>query len=144
MPRTSSIALALIAGFALSGCQHHYTHQDLHGTWTSTGQTLNSRGKNFTEKTLVMNIDEHGSITGNSEWRLISGEGGHTVDVPTTSGREDLLGTFDAEAGIFFLVETEETGFIHGQMIDHDEILVFLVQPGTKPVVGSTRMVRKE
>ena len=144
MYKPALIATTLFAALPLTGCQHHFSNQDLHGTWTSTSRTLNSRGKNHTEKTLVMDIDEHGLITGNSEWRLISGEGGHDGDTPTASGREDLLGSFDAEAGIFFLVETEEPGFIHGHMVDHDEILIFLVQPGTKPVVSSTRMVRTD
>ena len=96
MYKPALIATALFAALPLTGCQHHFTNQDLHGTWTSTSQTLNSRGKNHTEKILVMDIDEDGLITGNSEWRLITGEGGHDGDTPTTSGREDLLGSFDA------------------------------------------------
>ncbi len=144
MQKTSLITATLFAGLTLTGCQQHYTNQDLSGTWTSTPHTLHARGKNHTEKTLVMDTDSNGLITGNSEWRLITGEGGHDGDTPTASGREELLGSFDAKAGIFFLVETEEPGFIHGHMVDHDEILIFLVQPGTKPVVSSTRMTRTD
>jgi len=142
--KTTFTIVPLLAGLALTGCHQSHTTKDLHGSWTGTGHTLNSRGVNHTEKTLVLSVDELGLVSGTSGWRLISGEGGHDGEIETASDTEEVLGTFDVESGVFYLVETEESGFLHGHVLDGGEIMVFHVQPGTKPVVSSTRMNRAD
>lgn len=149
MPATTRLATILLATTLLAGCQHHHGHHDHHeqhahqaldGTWTTTSHTLNSRGTNHTEKTLTLTVDELGLISGTTGWRLISGEGGHDGEVPTASDTEEVLGSYDAASGVFYLVETEENGFVHGQVLENGELLIFHVQPGTKPVVSRSRM----
>ena len=124
------------------GCQHHYTNHDLEGTWESDGYTINSRGKTLTTKTLKIEVDSNGLITGTSAWRAGEGPGGHDGESPTRSATEEVLGAFDPDTGTFYLVETEENGFSHGQMLPNGTIRVFKVQAGTKPVASATTLTR--
>ena len=140
----SSIAAVLLAGLTLTGCQQQHSHRDLQGTWTTHAQTMNSRGKNLTGKTLVIEIDSDGMINGTSGWALVDGEGGFAEDRPVKGDTEEIVGAFDEQSGMFYLVETEENGFLHGHLIDEDEILVFLVQPGEKHAVSTMRLSRED
>ena len=143
MIRRSITTILILTAVSLTcGCQKAYVNADLQGTWESQDHTLNSRGKTLTNKKLVLTVDEDSMVTGESGWVAVQGEGGHDGSRPAKKATENILGAFDPETGTFYLVETEENGFIHGKMIDHDEIKVFLVQTGVKPVVSSTRMSR--
>jgi len=106
----------------------------LSGTWTSNSITLNSRGKNTTNKRLVLEFTDEGTVTGTASWALLSGSGGHDLDTASDHDSERLIGSFNPHDGVFFLVETEENGFWYCRALTEDLIHCHLVQPGPKHV----------
>jgi len=127
----------------LASCTKHVKPQHLAGTWVGTDRCLNSLGPVETQKTWVFEVDEAGGITGTTKWHLIDGKGGHDGDKLVDMHAEDVIGAFDSGSGEFYLVEMEENGIIHGRFINKDEISVFLVQSGKKPVVSHIELNRK-
>ena len=88
----------------------------------------------MTEKTLVLEIMNDGTVTGTAGWDLISGPGGDRIDSRTENDVEHLIGSFNQHDNVFFLVETEENGFWHCRAISKDLIHCHLIQPGSKHV----------
>ena len=129
------LASTLLIGF--TGCQPKYSHHDMTGTWRGTGHTINSRGKSFTQKFLVIVIDENGLVDGTSGWELVTGSGGHDGETPTVTASEEIIGVFDPDTGKLHLVEMREHGILTGQILDHDRIRMVLVQSGKKPVAST-------
>ena len=127
----------------LTGGSTTYTAEDLDGIWVGNDHTINSRGKSLTRKELKLDVDDDGLISGTTTWTLVTGEGGHDGDTPAPSDSEVIYGAFDANAGTFFLVETEENGFWRGRFDGRDAIRCFLVQPGEKPVAAFVVLERK-
>ena len=78
--------------------------------------------------------------TGTTSWQLMDGAGGHDGDQVVDSHTEQIIGAFEPDAGTFYLVETEENGIIHGRFISDNEISVFLIQSGKKPVVSHIKL----
>ena len=132
---TALLAATLTAG--LLGCQKKYTHHDMTGTWRGSGHTINSRGKSFTHKVLVIEIDEDGLVEGTSGWELVNGRGGHDGELPAASDSEEVIGVFDSDSGKLHLVEMREHGILTGQVLDLDRIRMVLVQSGEKPVAST-------
>ena len=106
----------------------------LSGTWTSSSITLNSRGPNETQKILILEFTENGTITGTANWALLSGEGGDHLVTKTDADTEYLIGSFNPHDGVFFLSETEENGFWQCRAITEDLLHCHKVQAGPKHV----------
>lgn len=104
------------------------------GKWTANSITLNSRGQQTTQKALVLEVTDEGTVTGTADWSLLTGSGGDHLDTASDRDSEHLIGSFDPYDGVFFLVETEENGFRHCRAITEDRIHCHLVQPGPKHV----------
>lgn len=138
----SLIAFGLLV-LLLGGCTKHIKPQSLSGTWVGTDRCLNSLGPVKTSKTWVFEVDDNGGITGTTSWQLLDGKGGHDGDQVVDSHLEQVIGAFDPRSGTFYLVETEESGIIHGRFINKDEISVFLVQSGKKPVVSHIELQKQ-
>ena len=136
------IAFALV-WLLLAGCTKQIKPRHLAGTWVGTDRCLNSLGPVETRKTWVFEVSENGDITGTTRWQLMDGKGGHDGDKLVDAHAEDVIGAFDPRTGDFYLVEMEENGIIHGRFINKDEISVFLVQSGKKPVVSHIELNRK-
>ena len=134
-----AVGLGLIV-MVVAGCAKSYKPQALDGTWTGTDRCLNSLGPVETSKTWVFEVDEHGGITGTTSWQLMDGAGGHDGDQVVDSHTERIIGAFEPDAGTFYLVETEENGIIHGRFISDNEVSVFLIQSGKKPVVSHIKL----
>ena len=119
----------------------------LSGTWVGASTTLNSRGQTSTKKTVTLVVDENGSIQGTARWTKYSGQGGHSHDKESDHDEEELIGSFNKDDGIFFLVETAETGFWHCKIIDANLINAHLIQSGKQYVstfVEFTRLDESE
>ncbi|MAT80583.1 MAG: hypothetical protein CMJ29_02925 [Phycisphaerae bacterium] len=125
------------------GCTNTVRPQHLAGTWVGTDRCLNSLGAVETQKTWVFEVSENGDISGTTRWQLLDGKGGHDGDKLVDTHAEEVIGAFDPRTGDFYLVEMEENGIIHGRFINKDEISVFLVQSGKKPVVSHIELRRQ-
>jgi hypothetical protein len=132
---TAVAFVVLLASCAGKSMGTHFSDPSvLSGTWNSNSTTLNSRGHNTTQKTLVLKFNEDGSITGTAQWTLETGPGGNSLEIQTDSDKEHLIGSFNQHDGVFFLIETEENGFWHCRAIDNDLLHCHLIQTGSKHV----------
>ena len=143
--RRMAVTLASMASMALmtfmnTGCvQHGGTafSQDatkLSGTWIGSSATLNSRGESGTHKTVTLLVSENGGIRGSSQWTKFSGPGGHKGNQESDKDAEQLIGSLNKDDGVFFLVETSETGFWYGKVINANLINAHLIQSGEQHV----------
>jgi len=132
------------------GCSHSKRNAftddptKLSGTWVGASTTLNSRGETGTNKVLTLLVNEQGGITGQASWERTSGAGGHDGERETTGATEALIGSLNRDDGVFFLVETEESGFWYCRTINADLVHGHLVQPGQKHVSSFVTFSRAE
>ena len=150
---TLTLAFMAVMTFMNVGCAQQGSavfSQDptkLSGTWVGTSNTLNSRGETGTRKTVTLVVNELGSIRGSAQWTKTSGIGGHNEDKRTDNDQEELIGSLNKSDGVFFLVETSETGFWYCRTMNSDLVLAHLIQSGPKHVstfVEFTRLQESE
>ena len=106
----------------------------LSGTWEGLSFTQNSRGHVGTKKTVILEVNAQGGISGTADWVKLNGEGGHDGNKPTDHSTESLIGSLNKHDGVFFLVETSETGFWYCRTINSDLVQAHLIQSGPKHV----------
>ena len=62
------LTLVLIPLAALAGCTPNYKATDLDGIWIGQDQTINSRGKSLTTKTVTLTVDGDGRAYSGRCW----------------------------------------------------------------------------
>ena len=137
------LTLVLIPLAALAGCTPNYKATDLDGIWIGQDQTINSRGKSLTTKTVTLTVDGDGLISGTTSWTLITGAGGNHEEKDVVKDAENVIGVFRPETGEFYLAETQENGFWRGELVNRNKLRAFLIQTGEKPVVSTIELERK-
>lgn len=154
-PMTTLVFMVVMAvmTFMNTGCAHRGSTafaQDptkLSGTWIGNSNTQNSMGETKTQKIVTLTVNETGTISGNARWSKISGQGGHRDNQEADHDKEELIGSINKRDGIFFLVETAETGFWYCKVIDANLIDAHLIQSGKQHVstfVEFTRLDESE
>ena len=140
MTSMASMASMAMMTFMNTGCAQHggtAFSQDatkLSGTWIGASTTLNSRGETSTHKTITLLVSENGGIRGSAQWTKLNGPGGHKENQESDKDAEQLIGSLNKEDGVFFLVETSETGFWSGKVINANQINAHLIQSGKQHV----------
>lgn len=148
-----ALAFMAVMAFMNTGCAQQGSTvfskdaTKLSGTWVGSSTTLNSRGPTGTKKTITLLVDENGSIRGSAKWTKTSGLGGHSNNKESDHDQEVLIGSLNKADGVFFLVETSETGFWYCKIIDANLINAHLIQSGKQHVstfVEFTRLDESE
>ena len=137
---------ALASAPLLAGCHNQPSAADFTGAWTGQAAAINASGSGECSQYWDLVADPSGRMTGNASYKISEDQAftgtnaeGKTVKADT----QQVIGMIDYETGKFIMVQTEENGTIHGELLSDGRIRIIRSQPGPNPVVIQTTLIRQ-
>ena len=139
--------------FAVAGCSSHQPQpiscnepsdlSTLSGIYESSEKlTINQFGPINSSATWNLKFDKKGHITGVKSWKSDKNVGHNATGAKVRSDSEALIGLI--KNCKIALVETNENGMGHAELMKDQSITVSMLQSGDKPVVNMMTLVKSK
>lgn len=139
--------------FAVAGCSSHQPQSiscnepsdlsTLSGIYKSSEKlTINQFGPINSSATWNLRFDKKGHITGVKSWKSDENVGHDSTGKKVRSDSESLIGLI--KNCKIALVETNENGMAHAELMKDQSITVSMLQSGDKPVVNIMTLVKSK
>ncbi len=139
--------------FAVASCSSHQPRpiscnepsnlSTLSGIYKSSNKlTINQFGPIDSSSTWNLNFDKKGHITGEKSWTSNKIVGHNDTGKKVRSDSEAIIGLI--KNCKIALVETQETGMAHAELMEDQSIMVSMLQSGDKPVVTMLTLVKSK
>ena len=137
--------------FTLAGCSSHQSKpiscnepsdlSSLSGIYKSSEKlTINQFGPIDSSSTWNLKFDKKGYITGEKSWTSNKNFGNDATGTKVRSDSETIIGLI--KNCKIALVETNENGMAHAELMKDQSISVSMLQSGDKPVVNMMTLVK--
>ncbi len=125
------------------GCNEPSDLSKLSGIYKSSEKlTINQFGPINSSSTWNLKFDKKGHITGEKSWTSNKIVGHNDTGKKVRSDSEAIIGLI--KNCKIALVETQETGMAHAELMEDQSIMVSMLQSGDKPVVTMLTLVKSK